>query len=302
NSTRVFVFDKTGTLTKGSFEVAEVQPADRRAEILEYAAIAEAQSSHPIGLSIRNAYGDTPRDDYVLDNVAGKGVQARGEHVILCGNNKLMEQFGIGMKPVGGTGTLIHVAVDGQYLGWIRIADTLKPEAAEAVRNLNGRTVMLTGDREEVAAAVAKEIGITEYRSSLLPQEKVSELERLMASKKKGECLCFAGDGINDAPALMRADVGIAMGGVGSDAAIEASDIVLMKDDLRGLAVIQKIASKTMRIVYENIVFALGVKLTILALAAIGIGSMWLAVFGDVGVAVIAILNAMRANQKVRTN
>ena len=192
------------------------------------------------------------------------------------------------------------MALDGKYLGWIRITDTVKPEASEALRSLNGRTVMLTGDREEAARVIAEETGITEYRSSLLPQQKVDELERLLASKKKGECLCFVGDGINDAPALMRADVGIAMGGVGSDAAIEASDIVLMKDDLRGLAVIQRIASKTMRIVYENIVFALGVKLAILALSAFGIASMWLAVFGDVGVAVIAILNAMRANRIVR--
>ena len=302
NSTRVFVFDKTGTLTKGNFVVTEVQPADRRDLILEYAAIAESQSSHPIAQSIQSAYGKVPADTtaYVLDNIAGKGVQARGRHSILCGNEKLMEQFGVTGERVGGAGTVIHLALDGKYLGWIRITDTVKPEASEALRSLNGRTVMLTGDREEAARVIAEETGITEYRSSLLPQQKVDELERLLASKKKGECLCFVGDGINDAPALMRADVGIAMGGVGSDAAIEASDIVLMKDDLRGLAVIQRIASKTMRIVYENIVFALGVKLAILALSAFGIASMWLAVFGDVGVAVIAILNAMRANRIVR--
>ena len=302
NSTRVFVFDKTGTLTKGNFVVTEVQPADRRDLILEYAAIAESQSSHPIAQSIQSAYGKVPADTtaYVLDNIAGKGVQARGGHSILCGNEKLMEQFGVAGEHVGGAGTVIHLALDGKYLGWIRITDTVKPEASEALRSLNGRTVMLTGDREEAARVIAEETGITEYRSSLLPQQKVDELERLLASKKKGECLCFVGDGINDAPALMRADVGIAMGGVGSDAAIEASDIVLMKDDLRGLAVIQRIASKTMRIVYENIVFALGVKLAILALSAFGIASMWLAVFGDVGVAVIAILNAMRANRIVR--
>ena len=302
NSTRVFVFDKTGTLTKGNFVVTEVQPADRRDLILEYAAIAESQSSHPIAQSIQSAYGKVPADTtaYVLDNIAGKGVQARGRHSILCGNEKLMEQFGVAGEHVGGAGTVIHLALDGKYLGWIRITDTVKPEASEALRSLNGRTVMLTGDREEAARVIAEETGITEYRSSLLPQQKVDELERLLVSKKKGECLCFVGDGINDAPALMRADVGIAMGGVGSDAAIEASDIVLMKDDLRGLAVIQRIASKTMRIVYENIVFALGVKLAILALSAFGIASMWLAVFGDVGVAVIAILNAMRANRIVR--
>ncbi|MBR6411448.1 MAG: cadmium-translocating P-type ATPase [Clostridia bacterium] len=302
NSTRVFVFDKTGTLTKGNFVVTEVQPADRRDLILEYAAIAESQSSHPIAQSIQSAYGKVPADTtaYVLDNIAGKGVQARGGHSILCGNEKLMEQFGVTGEHVGGAGTVIHLALDGKYLGWIRITDTVKPEASEALRSLNGRTVMLTGDREEAARVIAEETGITEYRSSLLPQQKVDELERLLASKKKGECLCFVGDGINDAPALMRADIGIAMGGVGSDAAIEASDIVLMKDDLRGLAVIQRIASKTMRIVYENIVFALGVKLAILALSAFGIASMWLAVFGDVGVAVIAILNAMRANRIVR--
>lgn len=297
---RVFVFDKTGTLTHGNFVVAEVTPAHRRDEILRLAATAEQGSSHPIAQSIAAAYGKSAERGYTLTAAAGEGVLAvRGEEVICCGNEKLMRRQGIAFTPVRGAGTAVYVAKNGKFEGALRICDEVKEEAPDVVRALHGmgcRTVMLTGDNEEVASAVAKTVGVTKYKSSLLPQNKVEETEAILAQKKEGENVCFVGDGINDAPVLMRADVGVAMGGLGSDAAIEASDVVLMRDDLRGLPLLKRICVKTMTVVWENILFTLIVKAAILVLAAFGIANMWLAVFGDVGVAVLAILNAMRVN------
>ena len=295
----IFVFDKTGTLTKGNFAVTAVVPEGGREEILRLAASAEKDSTHPIARSIVAAYGKEPDGGYTLTDVAGEGIAATGEGgEILCGNAKLMRARGIAFDEVDAVGTVVYVAKDGVYKGALVIEDEVKPESAEVIGGLNAlgcRTVMLTGDNARVADSVAAKLGVSDVKSSLLPGDKVGEVEKLLAAKGKGDELCFVGDGINDAPVLMRADIGIAMGGVGSDAAIEASDIVLMKDDLRGIPTAKRIARKTMAIVKQNIVFALAVKLLILILSAFGITNMWFAVFGDVGVAVLAILNAMRA-------
>ena len=302
NQANTFVFDKTGTLTKGNFAVKEVVPAARREEILHLAAIAEQDSSHPIARSVVACYGKTAESGYMLTNVAGEGIIAtRGKEVILCGNEKLMQAHAVAFERQSRLGTVVYVAKNGEYIGCILIADELKPETKEVISELNAmgcKTIMLTGDNEAIAKSVASEAGVTAYKASLLPQNKVEEVEKMLSEKKKSDVLCFVGDGINDAPVLMRSDVGIAMGGVGSDAAIEASDIVLMKDDLRGIPLAKRIAKKTMSIVFENIVFSLVIKIAILILSAFGIANMWVAVFGDVGVAVLAILNAMRVNSR----
>lgn len=302
NRADIFVFDKTGTLTKGNFAVAEVYPADRADEVLRLAAIAENGSGHPIARSIVEKYGKAPESGWSLTNVAGEGVVAQkaGER-IACGNDKLMRREGVEPVASDGVGTVVYVAHDGKFVGRLLIADEIKPETREVMDGLNGmgcRTVMLTGDNAAIAASVAEKAGVSSYKASLLPQNKVEEVEKLLAEKAPGDVLCFVGDGINDAPVLMRSDIGIAMGGVGSDAAIEASDIVLMKDDLRGLPLAKRIAKKTMAIVMQNIVFSIVVKLAILVLSAFGITNMWVAVFGDVGVAILAILNAMRVNTR----
>ena len=302
NKANTFVFDKTGTLTRGNFAVTNVRPAERRTEILRLAAIAEQGSSHPIALSIVACYGETTEEGYTLTNVAGEGVRAEKDgDVILCGNEKLMSDNGVDIVRETGLGTVVYVARNGRFVGSVLIADEVKPEAKEvigALNDMNCKTVMLTGDNEAIAKNVADELGVRAYRSSLLPQNKVEEVENLLAQKKPKDTLCFVGDGINDAPVLMRADIGIAMGGMGSDAAIEASDVVLMKDDLKGLPLIKRIARKTMAIVYQNILFSIIVKVAILILSAFGIANMWIAVFGDVGVAILAILNAMRVNSR----
>lgn len=302
NSAGIFVFDKTGTLTRGNFAVTQVTPAKDREEILRLAAIAESDSSHPIAASIVACYGKTPEKGYTLTNIAGEGVMAqRGEDVILCGNEKLMQSRNIPFTAPSGVGTVVYVARGGRFVGSVLVSDQPKEESREVISALNGmgcKTVMLTGDNEAIASQVAKDLGVGEYKASLLPQNKVEEVEKLLAEKPARQALCFVGDGINDAPVLMRADIGIAMGGIGSDAAIEASDIVLMQDDLRGLPLAKRIAGKTMKIVLENILFSLAVKAIILILSALGITNMWFAVFGDVGVAVLAILNAMRVNGK----
>ncbi len=302
NSAGIFVFDKTGTLTRGNFAVTQVTPAKDREEILRLAAIAESDSSHPIAASIVACYGKTPEKGYSLTNIAGEGVMAqRGEDVILCGNEKLMQSRNIPFTAPSGVGTVVYVARGGRFVGSVLVSDQPKEESREVISALNGmgcKTVMLTGDNEAIASQVAKDLGVGEYKASLLPQNKVEEVEKLLAEKPARQALCFVGDGINDAPVLMRADIGIAMGGIGSDAAIEASDIVLMQDDLRGLPLAKRIAGKTMKIVLENILFSLAVKAIILILSALGITNMWFAVFGDVGVAVLAILNAMRVNGK----
>lgn len=300
----IFVFDKTGTLTKGNFAVSDIRPAKRADEVLKLAAIAERNSSHPIAKSIVLRYGAPAESGYTLTNVAGAGVIAEREgEVILCGNQKLMEEHGIAFCSHEGTGTVVYVARNGEFVGSLLIADEVKPETREVIAGLNAmncRTVMLTGDNAAIAGEIAAKTGVTDYKAELLPADKVKEVEKLLAEKSSRSALCFVGDGINDAPVLMRSDIGIAMGGAGSDAAIEASDIVLMKDDLKGIALAKRIAKKTMAIVMENIIFSIAVKVAILILSAVGIADMWLAVFGDVGVAVIAILNAMRVNSKYK--
>ncbi|MFQ6942519.1 MAG: heavy metal translocating P-type ATPase [Collinsella intestinalis] len=304
------VFDKTGTLTSGTFGVVGVRPADAidSDQLLAVAAHAEAFSDHPIALSVKKAYLDeAPADSgCVIDPAriedaaeeSGHGVKATVDgHAVLVGNDKLMSAHGISCPDCELTGTILHMAIDGSYAGHIVIADTVKDDAAQAIADLHAagveRCIMLTGDREEVARSVASDLGLDEYHAQLLPGDKVEQVERILDSARGN--LAFVGDGINDAPVLTRADVGIAMGAMGSDAAIEAADIVLMDDKPSNIARAIRVARKTMRIVHQNIVFAIGVKLLILALAAVGIANMWLAVFGDVGVAVIAILNAMRA-------
>ena len=302
NKVNTFVFDKTGTLTKGNFAVAGIVPEERAEEILQLAAIAERNSNHPIARSIVARYGKDAEGGYTLTNVAGEGIIAeKGSDRIYCGNEKLMTANGIEYSVPDGVGTVVYVAKNGQYVGSILIADEIKSETRQVIGKLNGmgcKTIMLTGDNQKIAASVAAETGVTGYKASLLPQNKVEEVEKLLAEKNKGDVVCFVGDGINDAPVLMRSDVGIAMGGVGSDAAIEASDIVLMKDDLKGISLAKRIAKKTMAIVMQNIVFSIAVKVAILVLSAFGITNMWVAVFGDVGVAVLAILNAMRVNSR----
>ena len=304
NQANIFVFDKTGTLTKGNFAVAAVTPAEQREEILHLAAIAEQNSSHPIAKSIIACYNKPAESGYILTNIAGKGISAkRDNNIILCGNEKLMTENNIDFVREHSLGTVVYVAKNGKFIGSILIADEIKPESKEVIGALNAmncQTVMLTGDNKAIAENVAQNIGLTGYKASLLPQNKVEEVEKKLSEKGKNDVLCFVGDGINDAPVLMRSDIGIAMGGVGSDAAIEASDIVLMNDDLKGIPLAKRIAKKTMSIVFQNIVFSLVIKIAILILSAFGITNMWVAVFGDVGVAVLAILNAMRVNSKYK--
>ena len=298
------VFDKTGTLTNGTFEVVAIHPEDGHDEafVLKNAAYAESFSDHPIAISVKNAYGKDIDQALVADAAeeSGHGVAATVDgREVLVGNDKLMAAHGLPAHPCDVVGTMLHVAVDGAYVGHIVIADTIKADAAQTISDLHAegirRCVMLTGDREEVAADVAAKLGLDEYHAQLLPADKVERVEALLAAEGEKGKLAFVGDGINDAPVLTRADVGIAMGAMGSDAAIEAADIVLMDDKPSNIARAKRVARKTMRIVWENIVFALAVKLVILVLAAFGVANMWLAVFGDVGVAIIAILNAMRA-------
>lgn len=302
NKANTFIFDKTGTLTKGNFAIKNVYPIEKKDEILHLASIAECNSNHPIALSIINSYGKDFEKDYVLTNVAGEGIIAKknGEK-IYCGNEKLMENNNINFIKNEEVGTVVYVAKNDKFFGSIIIADEIKDGAKKTIESLSkngGKTIMLTGDNEKIAKSVAESLKLTDYKASLLPQNKVEEIDKIFKEKKKEDVICFVGDGINDAPSLMRSDIGIAMGGVGSDAAIEAADMVLMHDDLKDLIIAKKISKKTMRIAYENIIFSLAIKVLILILSAFGITNMWIAVFGDVGVAVIAILNAMRVNSK----
>ena len=302
--TGIVVFDKTGTLTQGTFKVTGVHPADgiTDEQLVEAAALAESWSKHPISLSIKAAHGkeiDTSRVTDV-EELGGHGVTAKVDgKPVAAGNARLMERLGLSAPAVSETGTVVHVAIDGRYAGCLIIADVVKPHSAEAIRALKAagvrKTVMLTGDAEPVAKAVSAQLGLDEYHAGLLPGDKVDQIETLIAAKKSKENLAFVGDGINDAPVLSRADVGIAMGALGSDAAIEAADVVLMDDDPAKIALAMRIARRTLRIVYENIVFALTVKFACLLLGAIGMASMWTAIFADVGVMVIAVLNATRA-------
>ena len=298
------VFDKTGTLTSGSFKVVAIHPEEGidADYVLSHAAHAEAFSDHPIAISLREAYAgeiDAARIAEAREE-SGHGVSALvDQRLVLVGNDKLMARHGGSWQDCELTGTVLHVSIDGTYAGHIVIADVIKDDAHRTIRELHeagiGKCVMLTGDRRDVAEAVAAELGIDEVRAQLLPEGKVDAVEELLARERDGGKLAFVGDGINDAPVLTRADVGIAMGAMGSDAAIEAADVVLMDDKPSNISKAIRLARKTMRIVWQNIVFALGIKIVILVLAAVGIANMWLAVFGDVGVAVLAILNAMRA-------
>lgn len=302
NKANTFIFDKTGTLTKGNFAIKNVYPIEKKDEILHLASIAECNSNHPIALSIINSYGKDFEKDYVLTNVAGEGIIAeKNGEKIYCGNEKLMENNNINFIKNEEVGTVVYVAKNDKFFGSIIIADEIKDGAKKTIESLSkngGKTIMLTGDNEKIAESVAESLKLTDYKASLLPQNKVEEIDKIFKEKKKEDVICFVGDGINDAPSLMRSDIGIAMGGVGSDAAIEAADMVLMHDDLKDLIIAKKISKKTMRIAYENIIFSLAIKMLILILSAFGITNMWIAVFGDVGVAVIAILNAMRVNSK----
>ena len=301
--TSCVVFDKTGTLTQGVFAVSSIYPEGMSEDqLLEYAALAESYSSHPISRSLQKAYGKGIDKNRIADveEISGNGVKAAidGKEVSV-GNDKLMKKLGVSYKELNEVGTVVYVAVDQIFAGSILISDQPKPTAAAAIKALNKagirKTVMLTGDRRNVAEHVAKELGISEYYAELLPADKVSGVEKLLAGQRSREKLAFVGDGINDAPVLSRADIGVAMGAMGSDAAIEAADIVLMDDDPMKIAKAIKIARKCIRIVYENIYFAIGIKVICLILGALGIANMWAAIFADVGVMVIAVLNAIRA-------
>lgn len=302
--TKYVVCDKTGTLTKGVFQVTEIHPEGgmSEADLLEKAALVENYSNHPISKSLKEAYGKEIDNNRVTDakEISGHGVSAVVDgHEVAAGNVKLMKQMNIQAAVPTSVGTEIHVAVDGKYAGYILISDVVKPNAKEAISGLKAagveKVVMLTGDAKKVADAVGSELGVDEVRSELLPGDKVDEVEKLIAAKGEKEKLAFVGDGINDAPVLSRADIGIAMGALGSDAAIEAADIVLMDDDPAKIATAMKISKKTLRIVYQNIVFALVIKFACLALGAVGFVNMWWAIFADVGVMILAVLNATRA-------
>ena len=303
SETKYVVFDKTGTMTQGVFEVSGVHHSSMDTEkLLEYAALAECHSSHPISKSLKKAYGKPldPGRVTEVEEISGNGVTAKVDGVrVAAGNSKLMEKLGVDCMECHSVGTVVHMAVDGKYAGHILISDQIKPHAKEAIAALKKcgvkKTIMLTGDRREAARQVAEELGIDEVHSELLPGDKVAQVEKLLDEKGEKEKLAFVGDGINDAPVLSRADIGIAMGALGSDAAIEAADIVLMDDDPLKISKAIRISRKCLRIVYENIYFAIGVKVICLILGALGIANMWAAIFADVGVMIIAVLNAIRA-------
>lgn len=298
---KTIVFDKTGTLTEGVFEVVAIHPElFDEDKLLHLAAHVERYSTHPIAISLKNAYGNEDDECKVTDveEIAGNGIKAKVNDDIVCvGNHKLMESLGIKWKSCEHVGTIVHVAINGEYFGHIVISDKIKSDSENAVRKIKEcgiKTVMLTGDHKDVATDVAKKLNLDDFYAELLPQDKVSELESIISKKEKGSNVAFVGDGINDAPVIARADIGIAMGAMGSDAAIEAADVVLMEDKTSKIAKAIKIAKRTLRIAKENIIFAIMVKLIVLILAAVGLAPMWLAVFADVGVTVIAVLNAMR--------
>ena len=303
SKTDIVVFDKTGTLTQGVFEVNGVHHCKiENAKLLEFAALAESASSHPISKSLQRAYGKEIDHSRVrnIEEISGEGVTAEVDGMkVAAGNDKLMARIGVECVHCHSVGTIIHIALDGTYAGHIVISDVVKPDAGEAIKSLKGagvkKTVMLTGDAKKVAESVAASLGIDEVHSELLPEGKVEKVEELIAAKSAKERLAFVGDGINDAPVLSRADIGIAMGALGSDAAIEAADVVLMDDDPKKISKAIKISRKCLRIVWQNIIFALGVKAVCLVLGALGIANMWLAIFADVGVMILAILNAIRA-------
>ena len=299
NKANIFIFDKTGTLTEGDFEVSKVYPEDKKDEILSLAAIAESKSNHPIANSIKKAYVVDDNLSYSLTNVQGRGIIAKkDDEVILCGNAKLLKENGIEFKEADEIGSVIYVAKNDIFLGYIVVQDKIKEESKEVISYLNskGKTIMLTGDNSSVANKVASYLNLTSYKASLLPQDKVKEVENIIKNKGKNDVVCYVGDGINDAPSLMIADVGISMGKVGSDAAIEASDVVITNDNLTKIKLSKRIAKKVITIVNENIYFAIGIKVLVLILSALGYAEMWLAIFADVGVSFLAILNSLRVN------
>ena len=302
--TGIVVFDKTGTLTQGTFKVVGIHPENgvTESELVESAALAESWSKHPISLSIKNAYGKEIDSNRVTDveELGGHGITAKVDgKTVAAGNARLMAKLNLSVPEVTEPGTIVHVAIEGKYAGYLLISDVVKPHSAQAIKGLKAagvrKTVRLTGDAAPVAKAVASQLSLDEYHAGLLPGDKVDQIEKLIASKQPKENLAFVGDGINDAPVLSRADIGIAMGALGSDAAIEAADIVLMDDDPAKIALAMSIARRTIRIVYQNIVFALAIKFACLILGALGLASMWTAIFADVGVMVLAVLNATRA-------
>lgn len=301
NKANIFAFDKTGTLTTGSFKVTEVYPKENEMEIIRLAAIAEANSSHPIAQSIREYYKKDVLEKYELTDVSGKGIIAKGDSIIHCGNSKLMEDNKIDYIKSNSKSTVVYVAKNGVFQGYIVISDSIKQEAIELInylRSINAKTYMLTGDNEAIASDIANKLSIDEYYFELLPKDKVESVSDIINTKAKNDVVCYLGDGINDAPVLMQADIGVSMGNIGSDAAIEASDIVLMNDDLKSIIKLKKLAKKTNNIVWQNIIFALGIKFIVLITSAIGLTNMWLAIFADVGVTIIAIINSLRANSK----
>lgn len=304
NKANVFIFDKTGTLTKGNFVISKIYPENKKDEILKYAAICEYNSNHPIALAIKKSYTFEVDNTYDLIDVAGKGLIAKKDNeLILAGNNKLMLDYNINVPNVNEIGTTVYIAKNNQFIGYLVVSDEIKEDSKKLIKYLkqnNIKTIMFTGDNEKIASSVANELCISEYKASLLPQNKAEELKIMLNNKNKNDVICFVGDGINDAPSLMMSDIGISMGGIGSDAAIEASDIVLMHDDLDSLIIAKKIAKKTLLIVKENIIFAILIKVLVLILSICGYAFMWLAICADVGVCLLAILNSLRANSKYK--
>lgn len=304
NKANVFIFDKTGTLTKGNFVISKIYPENKKDEILKYAAICEYNSNHPIALAIKISYTFEVDNTYDLIDVAGKGLIAKKDNeLIFAGNNKLMLDYNINVPNVNEIGTTVYIAKNNQFIGYLVVSDEIKEDSKKLIKYLkqnNIKTIMFTGDNEKIASSVANELCINEYKASLLPQNKAEELKNMLNNKNKNDVICFVGDGINDAPSLMMSDIGISMGGIGSDAAIEASDIVLMHDDLDSLIIAKKIAKKTLLIVKENIIFAILIKVLVLILSICGYAFMWLAICADVGVCLLAILNSLRANSKYK--
>ena len=304
NKANVFIFDKTGTLTKGNFVISKIYPENKKDEILKYAAICEYNSNHPIALAIKKSYTFEVDNTYDLIDVAGKGLIAKKDNeLIFAGNNKLMLDYNINVPNINEIGTTVYIAKNNQFIGYLVVSDEIKEDSKKLIKYLkqnNIKTIMFTGDNEKIASSVANELCINEYKASLLPQNKAEELKNMLNNKNKNDVICFVGDGINDAPSLMMSDIGISMGGIGSDAAIEASDIVLMHDDLDSLIIAKKIAKKTLLIVKENIIFAILIKILVLILSICGYAFMWLAICADVGVCLLAILNSLRANSKYK--
>lgn len=304
NKANVFIFDKTGTLTKGNFVISKIYPENKKDEILKYAAICEYNSNHPIALAIKKSYTFEVDNTYDLIDVAGKGLIAKKDNeLIFAGNNKLMLDYNINVPNINEIGTTIYIAKNNQFIGYLVVSDEIKEDSKKLIKYLkqnNIKTIMFTGDNEKIASSVANELCISEYKASLLPQNKAEELKNMLNNKNKNDVICFVGDGINDAPSLMMSDIGISMGGIGSDAAIEASDIVLMHDDLDSLIIAKKIAKKTLLIVKENIIFAILIKVLVLILSICGYAFMRLAICADVGVCLLAILNSLRANSKYK--